>query len=76
MKIAIGNDHVAIEMKKEIRAHLEARGIEVLDMGTDSPERFDYPISGYRVARLVANGAADGGVLICGTGSSVSKWRK
>ncbi len=72
MKLAIGNDHVAIDMKKEIRAHLESRGIEVTDVGTDSPERFDYPISGYKVARLVADGAVDGGVLICGTGVGIS----
>lgn len=72
MKLAIGNDHVAIEMKKEIRTWLESRGIEVTDVGTDSPERFDYPISGYKVARLVADGAVDGGVLICGTGVGIS----
>ena len=72
MKLAIGNDHVAIDMKNEIRAHLESRGIEVLDVGTNSPERFNYPISGYRVARLVADGVVDGGVLICGTGVGIS----
>lgn len=72
MKIAIGNDHVAIEMKKEIKAYLEEKGIEVLDVGTDSPERFHYPVSGYKVARLVADGKADGGVLICGTGVGIS----
>ena len=72
MKLAIGNDHVAVEMKKEIKAYLEGKGIEVLDVGTDSPERFHYPVSGYRVARLVADGKADGGVLICGTGVGIS----
>ena len=72
MKIAIGNDHVAIEMKKEIKTYLEDKGIEVLDVGTDSPERFHYPVSGYKVARLVADGKADGGVLICGTGVGIS----
>lgn len=72
MKLAIGNDHVAIDMKNEIRAHLESRGIEVLDVGTNSPERFNYPVSGYRVARLVADGVVDGGVLICGTGVGIS----
>ena len=72
MKLAIGNDHVAIEMKQEIRAYLESKGIEVLDVGTDSPERFNYPVSGYRVARLVADGKVDGGVLICGTGVGIS----
>ena len=72
MKLAIGNDHVAVEMKKEIRAYLEGKGIEVLDVGTDSTERFNYPVSGYKVARLVADGKVDGGVLICGTGVGIS----
>jgi len=72
MKLAIGNDHVAVEMKRVIRAYLEEKGIEVIDVGTDSPERFNYPVSGYRVARLVADGKADGGVLICGTGVGIS----
>jgi len=72
MKLAIGNDHVAVEMKKEIRAYLEGKGIEVLDVGTDSAERFNYPVSGYKVARLVADGEVDGGVLICGTGVGIS----
>lgn len=72
MKLAIGNDHVAIEMKKEIKTYLESKGIEVLDVGTDSPERFHYPISGYKVAKLVAGGEVDGGVLICGTGVGIS----
>ena len=72
MKIAIGNDHVAVGMKKEIRAYLEGKGYEVMDVGTDSPERFDYPVSGYRVARLVADGKAELGVLICGTGAGMA----
>ena len=72
MKLAIGNDHVAVEMKQEIKAHLESKGIEVLDVGTNSTERFNYPISGYKVAKLVASGQVDGGVLICGTGVGIS----
>ncbi|MEG1931656.1 MAG: ribose 5-phosphate isomerase B [Pygmaiobacter sp.] len=72
MRLAIGNDHVAVEMKLEIKAYLEARGIEVIDVGTGSTERFDYPISGYKVAKLVAGGTVDGGVLICGTGVGIS----
>lgn len=72
MKLAIGNDHVAIEMKNEVKAYLESKGIEVIDVGTNSPERFNYPVSGYRVAKLVASGAVDGGVLICGTGVGIS----
>ena len=72
MKLAIGNDHVAVEMKNEIKAYLQQKGIEVVDVGTNSPERFNYPISGYRVAKLVAAGEVDGGVLICGTGVGIS----
>lgn len=72
MKLAIGNDHVAVDMKKEIKTYLEGKGIEVIDVGTDNTERFNYPISGYKVARLVADGEVDGGVLICGTGVGIS----
>ncbi|MBR2765687.1 MAG: ribose 5-phosphate isomerase B [Blautia sp.] len=72
MRIAIGNDHVALEMKKEIRAWLEEKGIEIIDVGTNSPERFNYPVSGYKVAKLVASKEVDAGVLICGTGVGIS----
>ncbi len=72
MKLAIGNDHVAVEMKKEIKAYLEAKGIEMVDVGTNSTERFNYPISGYKVAKMVAAGEVDGGVLICGTDVGIS----
>ena len=71
MKIAIGNDHAAVEMKNTIMDYLKGKGIEVVNVGTDTSERFDYPIAGYRVAKLVAAGEADGGVLICGTGVGI-----
>lgn len=72
MKLAIGNDHVAVDMKNEIKAYLENKGIEVINVGTDTTERFDYPVSGYKVARMVVAGEADAGVLICGTGVGIS----
>ena len=72
MKLAIGNDHVAIDMKKEVKEYLESKGIEVIDVGTNSSERFNYPVSGYKVAKLVTSGEVDGGVLICGTGVGIS----
>lgn len=72
MKLAIGNDHVAVEMKKEMQSYLESKGIEVIDVGTNSTERFHYPVSGYKVAQMVAAGEVDGGVLICGTGVGIS----
>ena len=72
MKLAIGNDHVAIDMKNEIKVYLVGKGHEVIDVGTNRPERFNYPVSGYRAAKLVASGKAEGGILICGTGVGIS----
>ena len=72
MKLAIGNDHSAVEMKKEIKAHLESRGVEVVDMGVHTTESCNYPVLGDKVARLVADGEVDGGVLICVTGVWIS----
>lgn len=71
-RLAIGNDHVAVDMKNEITTYLEEKGYEIVNVGTDSPESFDYPISGYKVAQLVASGEVDGGILICGTGIGIS----
>lgn len=72
MKLAIGNDHVAVDMKNEIKAYLENKGIEIINVGTDTTGRFDYPLSGYKVARMVADGEVDAGILICGTGVGIS----
>ena len=72
MKIAIGNDHVAVELKNHIKAYLEAKGHEVVNFGTDSSERTDYPIYGKAVAEAVASGECERGVLICGTGVGIS----
>ncbi len=68
MKIAIGNDHAAVEMKLAIKAHLEERGIEVLDMGCHTSESCDYP----EVGRAVASKEVDLGIAICGTGVGIS----
>lgn len=70
MKIVIGNDHVAIEMKQAIQAHLEERGHTVVNIGVDEPP-CDYPVIGYRGAKMVADGQADCAVLICGTGLGI-----
>ena len=72
MKIAIGNDHTAIEMKNAIVDHLLERGFEVLNLGTDSPESCDYPVYGEKVGRAVVSGEADLGIAICGTGVGIS----
>ena len=72
MKLVIGNDHTAVEMKNEIKAYLESKGHEVINVGTDTTDRFHYPVAGYKAAQLVASGEVDGGVLICGTGVGIS----
>ena len=59
-------------MKKEITAYLQSLGHEVINFGTDSSERCDYPVYGEKVARAVANGEVDRGITICGTGVGVS----
>ena len=73
MKIGIGNDHVAVEYKKEIKKYIEEKyGYEVINYGTDSTERFNYPISGEAVANAVVSGEVDKGIVICGTGVGIS----
>lgn len=72
MKIAIGNDHVAVDMKNHITKYLENKGYEIVNFGTDSTERADYPIYGKKVADAVASGECELGILICGTGIGIS----
>jgi ribose 5-phosphate isomerase B len=72
MIIGIGNDHVALDMKEEIKTHLTEKGITVVDYGTNSPERCDYPVYGKAVAMAVVSGEVDCGILICGTGVGIS----
>jgi ribose 5-phosphate isomerase B len=72
MKIAIGNDHVGIELKATVIEELEKRQIEIIDCGTDSSQRTDYPVYAEKVANLVAKGEADRGILLCGTGVGIS----
>ncbi len=64
MKIAMGNDHTAIELKNIIKEFVEGKGYEVLDLGTNSTESCDYPIYGEKVGRAVAGGEADLGIVI------------
>ena len=72
MKIGIGNDHVAVELKQRIAEHIESLGHTVVDFGTNNTERFDYPIAGWRVAKAVVDGEVERGILICGTGVGIS----
>jgi ribose 5-phosphate isomerase B len=72
MKIGIGNDHVVVEMKNEIINYLLEKGYEVINYGTDSTERCNYPEFGEAVANAVVNKEIDCGILICGTGVGIS----
>lgn len=72
MKIGIGNDHSALELKAEIIEFVKGKGYEIVDFGTNSSESCDYPIYGEAVARAVAAGEVDYGILICGTGLGIS----
>lgn len=72
MKIAIGNDHSAVEMKNIIVEFLQEKGIEVINIGTDTSESVDYPAYGEKVGRAVVDGTADLGIAICGTGLGIS----
>lgn len=70
--IAIGSDHGGFALKAEIIEHLHKRGFEVKDFGTYSEESCDYPVYAKAVAKAVAAGECEKGILICGTGIGVS----
>ena len=71
MKIAMGNDHSALDMKEAIKAYVESKGYEVIDFGTNSTESCNYPEYGEKVGRAVAAGEAEYGIAICGTGIGI-----
>jgi ribose 5-phosphate isomerase B len=68
VRIAIGSDHAGFQLKETVKARLVANGIEVTDAGTDNEASVDYPDYAAKVAHEVASGAADRGILVCGTG--------
>ncbi len=70
--IAIGSDHGGYELKQEIMKHLESLGLEYKDFGTYSTDSCDYPVYGEAVARAVAGGEYEKGIIICGTGIGIS----
>ncbi len=72
MKIAIANDHAAVEMKNFVMDYLKEKGYEVMNLGTDSHESCHYPEFGEKLGRAVAGGEADLGIGICGTGVGIS----
>lgn len=71
MKIAIGSDHAGYWLKEVLKRHLESQGHQVTDYGAFSEESVDYPDIGFPLAKGVADGQYDRGVLICGTGQGM-----
>ena len=70
--IAIGCDHGGYELKQELMAHLQERGIEFRDFGCDEPKSCDYPVYAKAVTDAVTRGECELGILICGTGIGMS----
>jgi ribose 5-phosphate isomerase B len=72
MRIAIASDHAAVELKAELREYLIGLGHEVADLGPETPDRVDYPDYGYKLADVIADGTAERGVALCGSGIGIS----
>lgn len=72
MRIAIASDHAAIELKAVLTSWLREQGHEVNDLGPLSSDSVDYPDYGYKLAEHIANGSAERGVALCGSGIGIS----
>lgn len=72
MKIAIASDHGGFALKSYIIEQYKAKGIELIDLGTNSEESCDYPLIADKLADYIVNKNADMGILICGTGIGIS----
>jgi ribose 5-phosphate isomerase B len=72
MRILAGSDHAGLSLKKKLVEHLTSRGVTVEDLGTHTSDSTDYPDWAERVARGVAAGNADFGLLVCGTGQGMA----
>lgn len=71
-RVAIGADHGGVALKAKLIPVLQAEGVEVADLGTHSTKPCDYPPIGYKVARAVALGTFDRGVLLCRSGIGIA----
>jgi len=72
MRIAVGSDHAGFHLKESLADHLRAGGHDVVDCGTHSDERVDYPDFGAAVGRAVASGEVEGGLCVCGSGIGIA----
>ena len=72
MRIALASDHAAIELKATLRDWLIEQGHEVADLGPETTDSVDYPDFGYKLAGVVADGTAERGIALCGSGIGIS----
>ena len=72
MRIALASDHAGFALKDELASWLRDQGHEILDLGPDSAESVDYPRFGAKLADAVADGRAECGVAVCGSGIGIS----
>ncbi|RKF18371.1 ribose 5-phosphate isomerase B [Altericroceibacterium spongiae] len=72
MRIAIASDHAAFDLKSELKEWLISEGHEVADLGPETADRVDYPDYGYKLAEVVAEGTAERGIALCGSGIGIS----
>ena len=72
MRLAIAADHAAFALKDALADWLRETGHDVLDLGTNGPDSVDYPDFGYALARAIAEGRAERGIALCGSGIGIS----
>ena len=72
MKIAIGADHGAFELKEVLKEYLLNKGYEILDCGTYDLNSVDYPDIAEKTAKHLTDGSCEKGILLCGTGIGIS----
>ncbi|MGB3377577.1 MAG: ribose 5-phosphate isomerase B [Allopontixanthobacter sediminis] len=72
MKIAIASDHAATDLKSELRDWLIDEGHEIADLGPEPGESVDYPDYGSKLSEVVADGTAERGIALCGSGIGIS----
>ncbi len=72
MRIAIASDHAALALKSALVEYLRAAGHDVADLGPHDESSVDYPDYGYKLASVIADGAAQRGIALCGSGIGIS----
>ena len=72
MRIALASDHAALDLKAALRDWLIEMGHEVADLGPETADSVDYPDYGYKLASVVADGTAERGIALCGSGIGIS----